>query len=74
MKELTKRKYLIITNASKAGAVVIVNTDSYIKEANQQLFDKTSYKQLTQDPTLQHNRMVNQNIESLKNYFLKNCK
>ena len=74
MKELTKRKYLIITNASKAGAVVIVNTDSYIKEANQQLFDKKSYKQLTQDPTLQHNRMVNQNIESLKNYFLKNCK
>ena len=39
----------------------------YIKEANRQLSDKASYKQLTQDPTLQHNRMVNQTIERFKN-------
>ena len=59
MEEPAKRKDLIITNADKGGAVVIMNTDSYIKEANRHLSDKTSYKQLTQDPTLQHNRMVN---------------
>ena len=59
-----KRKDLIITNADKGGAVVIM--DSYIKEANRQLSDKASYKQLTQDPTLQHNRMVNQTIERFK--------
>ena len=47
-----KRKDLIITNADKGGAVVIMDTDSYIKEANRQLSDKASYKQLTQDPTL----------------------
>ena len=67
MEELTKRKDLIITNADKGGAVVIMDTDSYIKEANRQLSDKASYKQLTQDPTLQHNRMVNQTIERFKN-------
>ena len=67
MEELTKRKDLIITNADKGAAVVIMDTDSNIKEANQQLSDKASYKQLTQDPTLQHNRMVYQTIERFKN-------
>ena len=67
MEELAKRKDLIITNADKGGAVVIMDTDSYAKEANRQLSDKASYKQSTQDPTLQHNRMVNQRIERFKN-------
>ena len=67
MKELAKRKDFIITNADKGGTVVITDTDSYIKEANRQLSDKVSYKQWTQDPTLQHNRMVNQTIEKFKN-------
>ena len=67
IEELAKRKYLIIINADKGGAVVIMDTDSYIKEAFRQLFDKANYKQLTQDPTLQHNRMVNQTIERFKN-------
>ena len=34
MEELAKRKDLIITNADKGGAVVIMDTDRYIKEAN----------------------------------------
>ena len=67
VEELAKRKDLIITDADNGGAVVIMDTDSYIKEANRQLSDKASYKQLTQDPTLQHNRMVNQTIERFKN-------
>ena len=64
MEELAKRKDLIIINADKGGAVVIMDTDSYIKEANHLLYDKASFKQLTQDPTLQHKRMVNQTIET----------
>ena len=67
MEELAKRKDLIITNTDKGGAAVITDTDSYIKEANWQLSDKASYKHLTQDPTLQHNRIVNQTIERFKN-------
>ena len=58
MEELAKRKDLIIANVDKGGAVVITDIDSYFKEANRQLSDTASYKQLTQDPTLQHNRMV----------------
>ena len=46
MEGLAKRKDLIITNADKGGAVVIMDTDNYIKEANRQLSDKASYKQL----------------------------
>ena len=67
MEELAKRKDLIITTADKGGAVVIMDADSYIKEANQQLSDKASYKLLTQDPKLQHDRMVNQTIQRFKN-------
>ena len=67
MEELAKRKYLIITNADKGGTAVIIDTDSYINEANRQLSDKASYKKLAQDVTLQHNRMVNQTIERIKN-------
>ena len=44
-----------------------MDTNSYIEEANQQLSVKTSHKQLTQDPILQHNRMANQTIERFKN-------
>ena len=66
MEELAKRKDLIITNADKGGTMFTMDTDSYTKEANRQLSDKASYKQLTQDPTLQHNRMVNQTIEKIK--------
>ena len=54
MEELAKKKDLIITNADKVGAVVIMDTDSYIKEANRQLSVKASYKQLIQDPTFKH--------------------
>ena len=44
-----------------------MNIDSYIKEDNWQLPGKASFKHLTQNPTLQHNRMVNQKIERFKN-------
>ena len=47
--------------------MIIMDTDSYIKEANQQLSDKANCKHLFQDPTLQRNRMANQKIERLKN-------
>ena len=67
MVELAKRKDLIITNADKGGAAVIIDTDRYNKETNWQLSDKAIYKQLTQVPTLQHNIMVNQTIERFKN-------
>ena len=67
MEELAKKKELIVTNADKGGVVIIMGTGSYIKEVNRKLSEKVSYKQLTQDTPLQHNRMVNQTIETFKN-------
>ena len=67
MEKLAKKKDLIITNADNGGTVVIMDTDNNIKKANRKLSDKTSYRQLNQDPTLQQNKMVNQTIEMFKN-------
>ena len=43
MEELAKRKDFIKTNADKDGTVAIMDTDSYTKELNRQLSNKTSY-------------------------------
>ena len=66
MEELPKRKDIIITNADKGGAVVIMDVEKYIKEANRQLSDKRNYKTLQEDPTLQHNNLVNDTIDRFK--------
>ena len=59
MKELAKRKDIIITNADKGGAVVIMDVEKYINKANRQLSDKRNYEMLQEDPTLQHSNFVN---------------
>ena len=66
MEELTKRKDIIITNADKDGAVVIIDVEKYIKEANRQLSNKRNYKKLQKDPTLQHSNLVNDTIDRFK--------
>ena len=66
MKHFAKRRDIIITTADKGGAVVIMNTENYIKEANRQLSDKNNYKILQTDPTLQHNKMVNDKLHRFK--------
>ena len=52
MEELAKRKDIIITNADKGGAVVIMDVENYINKANRQQSDKLNYKKLQEDPTL----------------------
>ena len=59
MEELSKQKDFIITNADKGGAVVIMDVEKYINEANRQLSDKRNYKSLQENPTLQHSNLVN---------------
>ena len=65
-KQLEKRQDIIISNADKGGAVVIIDTDKYIEEADRQLSDSTNYKKLQKDPTLQHNELVNDTITRFK--------
>ena len=74
MEDLAKRKDLIITNAEKGGAKVIMNTDSYVKEANRQLSNKASYKQLTQDLTLQNGQPNNRMVQKWEITSSKKCR
>ena len=52
MKHFFKLRDIIITTADKGSAVVIMDTENYIKEANRQLSDKNNYKTIQINPTL----------------------
>ena len=51
LKDPRIRNNIIITQADKAGAVVIIDLDYYINEANPQLNKKEFYKEIPNDPT-----------------------
>ena len=74
MKHLSKRRDKIITTADKCGAVVIMGTENYIKEANRQLSDKNNYQTLQTNPILQHNKMVNDTLDRFKSENLLSTK
>ena len=61
------RNDIIICNADKGGAVVIIDIDDYIKEAMRQLSDTKHYKELPNDPTTLHCELVNNTINKFKN-------
>ena len=62
-----KRNDIIICNAVKGGAVVILDVKDYIKEADRQLSDEHFNKKLPKDATLLHGELVNNAIEHIKN-------
>ena len=66
MKDLVKRKDIIITNANNSRAVVIMDVEKYVNKANRQLSDKRSYKKLQEYLTLQHSNLVNDTIDRVK--------
>ena len=55
----------IITKADK-GAVIIVDIDDYVQEANQQLDNKDFHKKLTTDTTKINKTKVIRTINELK--------
>ena len=60
------RDDIVICNADKGNAVVILDVEDYIKEANRQLGDTTFYKILSHDPTKLHAELVNGTIDNFK--------
>ena len=66
MEELKKRDDLIFTKADKGGALVIMDVDDYIKEADRQLGDTNFYKRLSNDPTKMYTERINKAIETFK--------
>ena len=63
MKHLAKQRHIIITTADKGDAVVNMDTENYIKEANCQLSDKNNYITIQTHPNLQHNKTVNGTLD-----------
>ena len=59
MKELSEREDIIITKASKGGAVVIMDVKDYIKETERQLNNTENFKKLQEDPTATNMKLVN---------------
>ena len=62
---MEKKRDHIASNAGKGGTVFNMATDNCIKETSRQICDKANYKELTEDTTLQHNRI--QTKERFKN-------
>ena len=63
LEELSKTDDIIITNADEGRAIVIMDIDKYISEAQHHLNDKNNYEKLQSDPTLQHNKLVSDTVE-----------
>ena len=49
--QLNQRAGIMITKADKGGALVIIDVDGYIREANRQLNNTDFYKKISKDPT-----------------------
>ena len=63
MNDLKQRTDIIITKADKGGAVVIIDVQNYIKEANKQLANTQVYLTIEEDLTNKHNKMINDLID-----------
>ena len=59
MEDLSIRDDIIITKTDKGGALVILDVDDYINEANRQLNNKEFYKEVPNDPTELNRKKVN---------------
>lgn len=63
MTQLKEDNTVTIKKADKGGAIVVMDTTSYIGEAQNQLTDETVYQKLTSDPTMQFKEQLDKVIE-----------
>ena len=66
LQELSERDDFVIIKADKGGAVVIVDVQNYIREAESRLKNKDNYDRLKNDSTETRSRLVNDTIEGFK--------
>ncbi|CAJ0966566.1 unnamed protein product [Ranitomeya imitator] len=65
IQSLKSNKEIIIKPADKAGAIVMMNTSDYMKEAKTQLMDTRYYKKLESDPTQDYYKELNKLVSCL---------
>ena len=64
--QLRQRDDTITTKAGKGGAVVFIDVDDCIREANRQLNNTDFYKKIPNDPTESNRNKVNNTIREFK--------
>ena len=67
LKELASKNDISATKADRGGAVIIIDVEDYVKEAEHQLSNKDTYKKLQHDPTPTHTRLTHDTITRFKN-------
>ena len=63
LQELQSRDDIVITDVDKGGAVVILDVEGYIREAERQLHNTENYKRLNHNPTTTNNETVKKIIK-----------
>ena len=62
MQELKSKNDIVITDADKGGAVVILDVEDYVKEAERQLSNKENYRKINYDLTTAFNKTIHKFI------------
>ena len=62
---LQKREDIVIKPADKGSAVVVMDRDHYVSEAERQLNDSTFYKPLDHDPTPEFAKQVSDTVSEM---------
>ena len=65
IKQLRENHAIVIKPADKGGAIVVMNKEDYIAEANRQLDNSEYYTKISQDPTTPFKRELKKLIKSL---------
>ena len=74
LEDVNVRDDIVITNADKGGAVVIMDVKNYVEECERQLNNTENYNCLQKGPTETNNELVHSVIKRLENekLFSKN--
>ena len=67
LRELQADENIIIQKADKGGAIVILDTTDYIKEANRQLSNIDHYTQTPHDTTLERTKNIRTTLTTMEN-------
>ncbi|XP_073443832.1 uncharacterized protein [Dendrobates tinctorius] len=71
IQSLKTNKEIIIKPADKGGAIVMMNTSDYMKEANRQLMDTRYYRKLESDPTQDYYKELNKLVSCLPDQSIR---
>ena len=66
LQQLSQRNDILITKVDKGGAVLIMDVDDYIRDANRQLNNTDFYKKIPNDPTESNRNKVNNTVNEFK--------